>query len=93
MTLVILAAGLGRRFGGSKQTFGVGPLGEWLLDYAIHDAWRAGFRDVVLIIRPGAEGDFDLVRERWRGHVTLRFAEQRLDDLPADHTPEAQTKP
>ena len=93
MTLVILAAGLGRRFGGSKQTFGVGPRGEWLLDYAIHDAWRAGFHDVVLIIRPGAEGDFDLVRERWRSRVTLRFAEQRLDDLPAGYTPGARTKP
>ena len=93
MTLVILAAGLGRRFGGSKQTFGVGPRGEWLLDYAIHDAWRAGFRDVVLIIRPGAQGDFDLVRDRWRDRVTIRFAEQRQDDLPAGYTPGGRTKP
>src|SRR5262245_25507944 len=87
VTLVILAAGLGRRFGGSKQTSGVGPDGEWLLDYSIFDAHRAGFRDIVLIIRPGAHTDFDAVRRHWGDRLAIRFVEQRLDDLPAGHVP------
>lgn len=93
MTLVILAAGLGRRFGGSKQTSGVGPHGEWLLDYSIFDAYRAGFREVVLIIRPGAHAEFEPVRSRWGGRVSIRFAEQRQDDLPPGHTAGTRTKP
>jgi NDP-sugar pyrophosphorylase family protein len=90
---VILAAGLGRRFGGSKQTSGVGPHGEWLLDYAIFDAHRAGFRDVVLIIRPGTASEFDAVRDRWQSRVSIGFAEQRQEDLPAGHAPGGRTKP
>ena len=57
--LVIMAAGLGSRYGGDKQTDGVGPNGEFLMEYAIHDAVKAGFTKVVFIIKPGVE---DLIR-------------------------------
>jgi hypothetical protein len=93
-SLVVLAAGLGSRFGGSKQTSAVGPSGEWLLDYAIFDARRAGFDDVVLVIRPGAQPDFAAVIDRWRPHLGVRLVEQRPDDLPVwFHPPAGRTKP
>lgn len=57
--LVIMAAGLGSRYGGNKQTDGIGPNGEFLMEYAIHDAVKAGFNKVVFIIKPGME---DLIR-------------------------------
>ncbi len=60
-TLLILAGGLGDRFGGAKQLAEVGPGGAILLDYTIHDAWRAGFRDVVIVTRPAHE---DVLRAR-----------------------------
>ena len=62
LTLVILAAGLGTRFGGPKQLAPVGPSGETLLDYAIYDATRAGFGRVVLVIR-------EELRDPTRAHV------------------------
>jgi hypothetical protein len=91
--LVILAAGRGSRYGGSKQTAAVGPAGEWLLDYAIHDARRAGFDDVVLVIAPGQAGEFVPVAARWRGRMPVRLVEQRLDDLPAGFTRGLRDKP
>ena len=81
--LVILAAGVGSRFGGPKQLSPVGPSGETLLDYAIYDAMRAGFTRAVLIIR-------EELRAPLRDHVArvigaalpVDYVEQRLDDLP-----------
>jgi UTP-glucose-1-phosphate uridylyltransferase len=93
-SLVVLAAGLGSRFGGSKQTSAVGPSGEWLLDYAIFDARRAGFDDVVLVIKPGSQDHFAAVIDRWRHAIAVRLVEQRPDDLPAwFHPPAERTKP
>jgi choline kinase len=92
-SLVVLAAGLGSRYGGSKQTAGVGPSGEWLLDYAIFDACRAGFDDVVLIVRPDSAELFAPVVARWRHTVPVRLIEQRLDDLPSGRAAGARTKP
>ena len=60
MTLVILAAGLGSRFGGSKQLEPVGPNGEIIMDYSIHDALEAGCNKVVFIIRKDNEKDFKI---------------------------------
>ncbi len=54
-TLLVLAAGMGSRFGGDKQISGVGPKGEFILDYSLYDAWRAGFGLAVLIIRKELE--------------------------------------
>lgn len=53
--LVIMAAGLGSRYGGDKQVDGIGPNGEFLMEYAIHDAVKAGFTKIVFIIKPGME--------------------------------------
>jgi len=83
-SLVILAAGRGTRFGGSKQTSAVGPSGEWLVDYALFDGWRAGFSSAVLVVRPGAEREFDSLRARAGRHVDVRVAPQRTGLLPAD---------
>lgn len=80
---MILAAGIGSRFGGPKQLSPVGPSGETLLDYAIYDAVRAGFARVVLVVRKELAA---LVREHVAavtgGAVPVDFVEQRLDDVP-----------
>ena len=64
VSLVIMAAGLGSRYGGSKQVDGIGPGGEILMEYSIHDAIRAGFDRVVFIIKPEMEA---LLRELLEG--------------------------
>lgn len=53
--LVIMAAGMGSRYGGEKQTDGIGPHGEAIMEYSVYDAVRAGFRKIVFIIKPGME--------------------------------------
>jgi MobA-like NTP transferase domain len=82
-TLVVLAAGVGSRYGGLKQLAEVGPCGETLLEYSIFDALRAGFGRVVLIVQPDMEAAF---RDRFEPLVgprtRLDFAHQRVDDLP-----------
>jgi len=84
-TLVILAAGLGRRYGGLKQLEPVGPGGATLMDYSIYDARRAGFRQVVFVIRPEMEA---AVREtlvaRYAPHLPVVLALQRMDEVPPD---------
>src|SRR5689334_8319474 len=87
LTLVVLAAGMGSRYGGLKQIDPVGPSGETVLDYAVFDALRAGFTRVVFVIRR----DFDQVfREkigaRYAGRATVEYVYQALDALPADLT-------
>lgn len=81
--LVILAAGLGSRYGDAKQIAGVGPDGEWLLEYAIHDAIEAGFAQVVMVIRPSLR---DTLQQRLAAHLhnhaTLHFVEQTFDRVP-----------
>lgn len=93
--LVVLAAGLGSRFGGQKQFFGLGPSGEVLADYSLFDAWRAGFSKAVFVIRPGDEGVIEeRFARRWKGRVAVETAPQRLEDLPGGLTPPAgRTKP
>ena len=73
--LVILAAGLGRRFGGDKQMAEVGPSGEWLLDYALYDARLAGFSEAVLVVRPEME---EIENRNFPLPVKLAFQEQPL---------------
>src|SRR5882672_12586925 len=83
-TLVVLAAGMGSRYGGLKQVDPVGPSGETVLDYAVFDALRAGFTRVVFVIRR----DFDaLFREkigaRYAGRATVDYVYQSVDAVPA----------
>ena len=94
--LVILAAGMGSRYGGLKQMDPIGPHGEFILDYTIHDALAAGFSEIVFVIRHDLEADFRaIVGDRWeaRGAV-IHYAFQNLDDLPEGFAPpEGRTKP
>jgi NDP-sugar pyrophosphorylase family protein len=84
---VILAAGLGSRYGDAKQVAGVGPDGEWLLEYAIHDALAAGFGDVVMVIRAGLREPLQDRLGPRVGNARLRFVEQSLDHVPAGCKP------
>lgn len=95
-TLVLLAAGMGSRYGGLKQLEAVGPAGETLMDYSIYDAVRAGFTRVVFVIRPDIEEPFlDFARGRFGGRIEVATVLQRLEDLPAGVTAAAapRTKP
>lgn len=82
-TLLVLAAGVGRRYGGLKQLEAVGPGGEALLEYSIFDALRAGFDRVVLVIRPETEDQFRaFFGRRLAERVPLSYVHQKLSDLP-----------
>ncbi len=84
LSLVILAAGLGSRFGGLKQLEQVGPGGAAILDYTVFDAIRAGVTRVVVVVRPETEADFrQRAAETFGRRVEVRFAVQRLEDVPA----------
>ncbi|RMF75384.1 MAG: nucleotidyltransferase [Planctomycetota bacterium] len=93
--LVVLAAGIGSRFGGLKQLAAVGPHDAKIIDYSVFDAQRAGFARVVFIIRPDMRDEFHAcVAERFASRIDVAYAEQRLDDLPDGRTPPAErTKP
>lgn len=94
--LVVMAAGMGSRYGGLKQIDPVGVKGEAILDYSIFDAHRAGFETVVIIIKKAIEKDFmETVGKRLeKAPVEIRYAFQELDKLPAGYTvPEGRTKP
>ena len=92
-TLVVMAAGAGSRFGGPKQTTPVGPNGEWLLEYALFDAARAGFDRAVCIIRDELEPDFQQLADRVGHVIETTFVPQRLDDLPARFSRGLREKP
>lgn len=94
--LVVMAAGMGSRYGGLKQIDPVGVKGEAILDYSIFDAHRAGFETVVIIIKKAIEKDFmETVGKRLeKAPVEIRYAFQELDKLPAGYAvPEGRTKP
>lgn len=95
-TLVIMAAGIGSRFGGGiKQLEPVGPAGEIIMDYSIHDALEAGFNKIVFIIRKDLEKDFkEIIGRRIEKIADVSYAFQELDDLPEGFTkPAVRTKP
>ena len=95
-TLVIMAAGIGSRFGGGiKQLEPVGPSGEIIMDYSVHDAIEAGFNKVVFIIRKDLENDFrEIIGNRMEKIIETAYAFQEIDDLPAGFVkPEGRTKP
>ena len=94
-TLLVLAAGMGSRYGGLKQMDPMGPNGETVLDYSVFDAIRAGFGRVVFIIREDfAEAFKQGVGARFAGKIDVDYVFQKLDDLPAGFSvPEGRTKP
>ena len=94
-TLVIMAAGMGSRFGGIKQLEPLGPSGEIIIDYSIYDAIEAGFNKVVFIIRKDIEKDFrEVVGNHIAEHVQVEYVFQSLDDLPTGYSkPEGRVKP
>ena len=92
-TLVIMAAGAGSRFGGPKQTTPVGPHGEWLLEYALFDAARAGFDRAVCIIREELADDFARLAARVAGTIPVTSVVQRTTDLPHGFTAGIRQKP
>lgn len=95
-TLVVLAAGMGSRYGSLKQMDGVGPNNEAIIDYSIYDAVQAGFGKVVFVIRHSFEQEFREVfsKEHFGGKIDVEFVFQELDYLPEGFTvPEGRIKP
>ena len=94
-TLIVMAAGMGSRFGGLKQLEPVGQNGEVLLDYSVHDAAKAGFNKVVFVIKRAIEKDFrELVGKRIENKIDVSYAFQELDKLPAGFSvPAGREKP
>ena len=93
--LVVMAAGMGSRYGGLKQIDPVGNHGQIIIDYSIFDARRAGFETVVFIIKHEIEDAFkEAIGDRLSKIMDVRYAYQQLEDLPAGYTvPEGRTKP
>ena len=95
-TLLVLAAGMGSRYGSLKQMDGVGPNGEAIIDYSVYDAIRAGFGKVVFVIRHSFAQDFCEVfnAERFGNKIEVEYVYQELDKLPAGFAlPEGREKP
>ncbi len=93
--LLVMAAGMGSRFGGLKQIEPIGPNGEIILDFSIHDAAKAGFNKAVFIIKKEIEKEFrEVVGKRIEKMIDVDYAFQEIDKLPAGYTaPEERTKP
>lgn len=94
-TLLVMAAGMGSRFGGIKQLEPVGPDGQIILDYSVYDAKEAGFNKVVFIIKKAIEDDFrKAVGKRIENIIDVEYAFQELDMIPSFYTPsENRVKP
>ncbi len=95
ITLVIMAAGMGSRFGGLKQMEPIGPGGEALLDFSVYDAKKAGFTKVVFVIKHEIEKDFkNIVGKRIESKIKTEYVFQEINDLPEGFTaPADRTKP
>ena len=94
-TLLLLAAGMGSRYGGLKQLDGLGPNGETIMDYSIYDAIKAGFGKIVFVIRKDFEQQFrEQVLSKYEGHIPAELVFQSLDALPEGFSvPEGREKP
>ena len=94
-TLVVMAAGMGSRFGGLKQIEPIGPKGEALLDFSVYDAKKAGLTKVVFVIKHEIEKDFkEIVGKRVEKVLPTEYVFQEVNDLPEGFTcPEGRTKP
>lgn len=93
MTLVIMAAGIGSRYGGLKQIESVGPSGEFIIDYSIYDAIKAGFKKVIFIIK---EENYEIFKstigKRIENHIEVEYVFQNNDNVPVS-IPKERTKP
>lgn len=94
-TLLILAAGIGSRYGGMKQIDQVGPSGEAIIDYSLYDAIKAGFGKIVFVIRKDIENDIrEFLRHKLTGKINMEFVHQELDMIPDGFTcPPDRIKP
>lgn len=94
-TLLIMAAGMGSRFGGLKQITPVGPHGEMIIDYSLYDARRAGFGKVVFVIKKEIEQTFrQTIGDRMEPYMKVEYAFQELDKLPQGYrVPDGRVKP
>ena len=95
LSLLILAAGMGSRYGGLKQLDQMGPSGETVMDYSVFDAMRAGFDRVIFVIRRDFEEEFkNVIGKRYEGKVKIEYAFQDKNDLPGNFKcPEGREKP
>ncbi len=95
ITLLIMAAGMGSRYGGLKQLDSVGPNQETIIDYSVYDAIRAGFNKVVFVIREEFHNEFrSLITDKYLGKIEVEFAFQKLENIPSDFSyPEERKKP
>ena len=94
-TLLLLAAGMGSRYGGLKQLDGLGPNGETIMDYSIYDAIQSGFGKIVFVIRKDFENEFRTkILSKYEGHVPVELVFQSIDNLPEGFSvPEGREKP
>lgn len=91
--LVVMAAGMGSRYGGLKQIDPVGPNGEIIIDYSLYDAKQAGFETVIFIIKKEIEKDFkESVGNRISNYMNVKYAYQNINDLPQGFTVPAERK-
>ena len=95
VALLVMAAGMGSRFGGLKQIEPVGPHGEVILEYSVYDAVEAGFGKVIFVIKKEIESDFrEIIGKRIEKMTDVEYAFQDINDLPAPFTvPEGRVKP
>ncbi len=93
-TLVVMAAGMGSRFGGLKQIEPVGPGGEFIIDYSIYDAIRCGFNKVIFIIKEENLKVFEeTIGKRISKHIEVEYAFQKIDDIPQGYETFERVKP
>lgn len=94
-TLIVMAAGMGSRYGGLKQIDPLGPNGEIILDYSVYDAIKAGFDKVIFVIKHEIEEDFKKIMEgKFENLIDIEYAFQNIDNLPAGFSvPEGRVKP
>ena len=95
LTLLVMAAGMGSRYGGLKQLDPMGPNGETIIDYSVYDAIQAGFNKVVFIIREEFKSDFEnQITSKYNDSIAIEFAIQDLNDLPDGYLcPDFREKP
>ena len=95
ISLIIMAAGMGSRYGGLKQIDSLGPNGEILMEYAVYDAIRAGFSKIIFVIRKDFEKEFkNKIGNKFKEKIEVCYAFQALDDIPEPFlVPNGRVKP